>query len=62
MSTWAEFFASHGFISMRIGPNDEMNDSQGSAQDLGGYYKGDVNLLTEAMCPSKMFNEILEGV
>ena len=27
MSTWAEFFASHGFISMRIGPNDEMNDS-----------------------------------
>ncbi len=27
MSTWAEFFASHGFIAMRIGPNDEINDS-----------------------------------
>jgi len=27
MSTWAELFASHGFIAMRIGPNDEMNDS-----------------------------------
>ena len=22
MSTWAEFYASHGFIAMRIGPND----------------------------------------
>ena len=27
MSIWAEFFASHGFIAMRIGPNDEINDS-----------------------------------
>mgnify|MGYP006205468929 CR=1 FL=1 len=27
MSTWAEFYASHGFIAMRIGPNDEINDS-----------------------------------
>ena len=27
MSDWAEFFASHGFIAMRIGPNDEINDS-----------------------------------
>ena len=27
MSSWAEFYASHGFISMRIGPNDEVNDS-----------------------------------
>ena len=27
MSSWAEFFASHGFIAMRIGPNDEINDS-----------------------------------
>ena len=27
MSNWAEFFASHGFIAMRIGPNDEINDS-----------------------------------
>ncbi len=27
MSTWAEFYASHGFVAMRIGPNDEINDS-----------------------------------
>ena len=27
MSSWAEFFASHGFVTMRIGPNDAINDS-----------------------------------
>tara|TARA_B100000686_G_scaffold111291_1_gene118550 strand:+ start:3589 stop:4734 length:1146 start_codon:yes stop_codon:yes gene_type:complete len=27
MSIWGEFFASYGFISMVIGPNDEINDS-----------------------------------
>ena len=27
MHGWAEFFASHGFIAMAIGPNDEINDS-----------------------------------
>jgi hypothetical protein len=27
MSSWATFFASHGFIAMTIGPNDEINDS-----------------------------------
>ena len=27
MSSWAQFFASHGFISMTVGPNDEINDS-----------------------------------
>jgi len=26
MSSWAQFFASHGFIAMTIGPNDEIND------------------------------------
>jgi monomeric isocitrate dehydrogenase len=31
-------------------------------QDLGGYYKGDVDLLVDAMCPSKTFNEILESI
>ena len=41
---------------------DEMNDAQGSAQDLGGYYKGDVDLLVDAMCPSKTFNQILESI
>ena len=27
MSAWAEYYASNGFIAMRIGPNDEINDS-----------------------------------
>ncbi len=27
MSSWATYFASHGFIAMTIGPNDEINDS-----------------------------------
>ena len=27
ISNWAEFYASHGFIAMRVGPNDEINDS-----------------------------------
>ena len=27
MSSWAEFYASHGFLAMTIGPNDEINDS-----------------------------------
>jgi len=27
MSSWGTFFASHGFIAMTIGPNDEINDS-----------------------------------
>ena len=29
MSSWAQFYASHGFIAMRIGPNDAENDSHG---------------------------------
>ena len=27
MSSWATFIASHGFIAMTLGPNDEINDS-----------------------------------
>ena len=27
MSSWAQFFASHGFVAMTVGPNDEINDS-----------------------------------
>jgi isocitrate dehydrogenase len=40
----------------------ELNDSQGVAQDLGGYYKGNVDLLTTAMCPSGTLNAIIESV
>ena len=27
MSSWGAFFASHGYVAMTIGPNDEINDS-----------------------------------
>ena len=27
MSSWAQYFASYGFLAMIIGPNDEINDS-----------------------------------
>ena len=40
----------------------EIDASQGSAKDLGGYYKGDIELLTAAMCPSETLNSILEGI
>jgi isocitrate dehydrogenase len=38
----------------------ELNSAQGEAMALGGYYKTDVNKTSEAMRPSKTFNEILE--
>ena len=40
----------------------ELDASQGAAKDLGGYFKGDIDLLTAAMCPSETLNGILEGV
>ena len=27
MSSWAAFYASHGFVAMTVGPNDEIMDS-----------------------------------
>lgn len=30
ISVWGEFFASHGFVAMIIGPNDPVNDDHGS--------------------------------
>ncbi len=38
---------------------NELNASQGSAQDLGGYYKTNESLIAEAMRPSTTFNTIL---
>lgn len=29
MASWAQYFASYGFLAMIIGPNDEINDSHG---------------------------------
>jgi len=40
----------------------ELNSSQGTPQELGGYYKADVDLLTTAMNPSETLNAIIESV
>lgn len=40
----------------------EINASQGSAQELAGYYRADVGRLTELMNPSATLNKILENV
>jgi isocitrate dehydrogenase len=40
----------------------ELNNAQGSAQNIGGYYKQSEMLTTKAMRPSETLNAILEGV
>ena len=40
----------------------ELDDAQGSPQDLGGYYMPDIDRATAAMCPSETFNRIIAGV
>ncbi len=39
----------------------ELNDAQGKAQDIGGYYKPNATLVADAMRPSATFNAILEN-
>ncbi len=74
---WAQALASQsddadiakrfGLVASAMAENEakiiaELDASQGSKKDLGGYYKGDLDLLTAAMCPSETLNSILEGV
>ena len=40
----------------------ELNDAQGFAQDLGGYYKPDSELAEKAMRPSSTFNNIIGAI
>ncbi len=40
----------------------EIDATQGKAVDIGGYYYPDDALLTQAMCPSATFNEIIAAV
>src|SRR5690606_18575770 len=40
----------------------ELNQVQGKAVDIGGYYRPDVALATQAMRPSKTLNAILDGI
>jgi isocitrate dehydrogenase len=40
----------------------ELNDAQGSPQDVGGYYMPDVDRVAAAMRPSATLNAIIDGV
>ena len=40
----------------------ELNDVQGKPVDLGGYYFFDANLVSEAMRPSGIFNQLLNSL
>ena len=40
----------------------ELNATQGPAQDIGGYYKPNLELATNAMRPSATLNRIIEGL
>jgi isocitrate dehydrogenase len=42
--------------------NDELISSQGSAQDIGGYYHPDTEKTYAAMRPSATLNSIIEGI
>jgi isocitrate dehydrogenase len=41
---------------------DELNQAQGSPQDIGGYYRPDRELAEKAMRPSATLNRIIDGV
>jgi isocitrate dehydrogenase len=41
---------------------EELNAAQGSAVDIGGYYRPDVALTTAAMRPSATFNALLDSI
>ncbi len=41
---------------------DELNQVQGPAMDIGGYYRPDSKLADEAMCPSATFNSALASL
>ncbi|MDA0232161.1 MAG: NADP-dependent isocitrate dehydrogenase [Chloroflexi bacterium] len=40
----------------------ELDNAQGSPQDLGGYYMPDIDRTVAAMCPSETFNAIIRKV
>ena len=40
----------------------ELDSAQGDAQDVGGYYRPDESMTTQAMCPSQTLNGIIEGI
>ena len=63
----ANLAASFGPMAAAMEANEsaiitELNDAQGVAMDIGGYYHPDPSLAAAAMRPSATFNAILEGV
>ena len=40
----------------------ELGDAQGAAQDMGGYYMPDAELVKAAMCPSETLNRIIDEI
>jgi isocitrate dehydrogenase len=56
-----------GSVASTLAENEEtivaeLTDAQGTAQDIGGYYMPDADLVTTAMCPSETLNAIIDGV
>ena len=62
-----ELAARFGPVADALASNEErivgeLNDAQGSAQDLGGYYRTDPARASAAMRPSATFNEIVDSI
>jgi isocitrate dehydrogenase len=63
----AELKASFAPIAAQLAENEEkivteLNDAQGEAMDIGGYYMPDDELTSKAMRPSETFNAILNVI
>ncbi|MBE9527856.1 MAG: NADP-dependent isocitrate dehydrogenase, partial [Proteobacteria bacterium] len=59
--------ARFGVLATELGANEakiveELNAAQGSAVDIGGYFKPDFDKATKAMRPSATFNAALDTV
>ncbi len=66
-ATDAELAARFGVLAAALADNEdrivaELDDAQGSSQDVGGYYRPDDERATAAMRPSSTFNEILDSL
>ncbi|MBS9781663.1 MAG: NADP-dependent isocitrate dehydrogenase [Gammaproteobacteria bacterium] len=63
----AELQAQFAPLAEKLSANEEkivkeLNDVQGVAKDIGGYYFADEQLAEAAMRPSELFNEVLGGL
>ena len=63
----AELAAFFGPVAQQLADNEttivsELNDAQGPAMDIGGYYHPDYATTTEAMRPSATFNGVIDNL